>query len=159
MIDESVDGQIPEQIFTSDVSALWYKPLDRFRSPKSTSFYSFQKANVNATARDHVLLSLYVSLLTDAMNEMVYPAYIAGVGFRFYNHGRGLTLKLTGFDDKQALLLDNVLGVIRRPAFTQAQFERIKQEAEQRYANAEKRPPAYKLLDYWRSDMNQEAVG
>ena len=58
--------------------------------------------------------------LKDHVNEFAYPALLAGLNFDFYKHAQGISLRISGYNDKQALLLEELLAVVAAPALTRA---------------------------------------
>ena len=144
----------PVKVLQKPGLQLWYKPIDRFKLPKATAYYSFQNAALQADIRSAVLTSLYVAMLNDSLNEWVYPAQMAGLSYGFYSHARGLTLKLSGFNDKQPQLLQQLTQRMLSAQFSEAQFQRIKAQMQRGLANAEKIPPYQKLMANWQVQMN-----
>ncbi|NRB39500.1 MAG: insulinase family protein [Pseudomonadales bacterium] len=146
--------QKPEKILQKPGLELWYKPLAKFQLPKSSAYYSVQSASMNADVHSAVLTSVYISLLNDSLNEWVYPAQMAGLSYGLYPHSRGLTLKLSGFSDKQPQLLAQLTQRMLSAEFTEVQFQRVKSELQRRLLNAEKLPPYQKIMANWQVQMN-----
>lgn len=151
-----VQQEKPIKIHQSNGLELWHKPLHRFDLPKSTAYYSFQKLSLHADMRSSLLTNLYVGLLNDTLNEWVYSAQMAGLHYGFYAHSRGLTLKLSGFNDKQALLLRQLSVRILAAKFTPEQFQRIKAQWLRQLANTEKQAPYKKLIAHWQVQMQDK---
>lgn len=145
---ERVDNkqQTPELIFEQQGIALWFKPLADFESPKAAMYFSFQKLGFSQSLEQQVLLSLYVELIKDSLNEWVYPAYLAGMSFDLYAHARGVGLKLTGFSDKQQEFLNLLFDGIERSQFTLDQFQRLKAMQIKQWKNELETSPYQKLL-------------
>src|SRR5690606_24648080 len=116
---------VTELIQESASSELWYKPLDRFVLPRATSYYSVIQPSIYHDPRQAVLLDVYSALLNDHLTAVVYPASLAGLNFSIYPHLRGLTLRIEGFSDKQAVLLAAIVYGFKKAEFSQEQFDRI----------------------------------
>lgn len=155
----ATESSVPEKIVDSDGVQLWYKPINTFLIPKSTANYNFQKIGVHDSAHSSVLLDLYVALLNDSLNELVYPAQMAGLDFALYAHARGVSLKLDGFNDKQGELLETIIQDIAQAKFSDDQFNRIKAELYKNWGNAEKQPPYQKLVSSWMDNMQPHRWG
>ena len=54
-----------------------------------------------------MLTNLYAAVVADQLNAFSYPAQLAGLEFELYDHQRGFTLKISGYTDKQAVLLED----------------------------------------------------
>lgn len=51
-------------------------------------------------------------MLEDHLTEYVYNAYLAGVGYSFYNTMGGYSLSIEGYNEKQAVFLERLLQKI-----------------------------------------------
>lgn len=134
---------------------LWHKPVQEFVVPRATSYFSFRKKDVRATARSSVLLDFYMALLNDDFNEWLYPARMAGLSLQLYGHVRGVNLKIEGFSDKQGELLSQALQHVRQAEFDDIQFARIRAMLLRDWENAAKRPPVAKLMSEWAETMQK----
>ena len=45
-------------------------------------------------------------MVNDQLNSFSYPADIAGLSYSLYKHIRGFTVRVSGYSDKQDLLLE-----------------------------------------------------
>src|SRR5690606_27778332 len=75
------------------------------------------------------------------LNELTYPATLAGLHFDIQRSGRGLQLRTQGFDGRQQLLLEELLRELRRPELAPALFERIRGDYLRELQNGVQRPP------------------
>ena len=156
LIEPLAAEALPREIERGERMAVWYKPLDKFKTPRASNYYSFQKEGLNQTAQDSIALDLYVRLVNDGLTDWAYPAYLAGLSFDFYVHARGVSLKVDGFNDRQADLLQQISGKIRTAAFNQAQFERVRAAAVRKVKNAMLAPPYQKALGQWQQSMRPQ---
>jgi secreted Zn-dependent insulinase-like peptidase len=81
---------------------------------------------VGQDARQAASALLYTALLKDDVNEFAYSAMLAGLSFDFYKHAQGISLRVTGYNDKQSVLLQKLLAVVANPAFDPARFDNIR---------------------------------
>ena len=70
------------------------------------------------------------------MNELSYPARLAGLSFGFYKHAQGISLRLGGYSDKQVILLERLLQDMLDPSFSQQRFENIRSDLIRSLENA-----------------------
>lgn len=138
----------PQLLETTLHSELWYKPLDRFLIPRANTYIALSQQGVGENPEDVVLLAIYVALLNDSANSLVYPAGLAGLDFTIYPQLRGLTIRIGGFSDKQAVLLQAIVKQIQQPQFNQAQFQRIYNRLQKNWRNSLKNPPYQRASDY-----------
>jgi secreted Zn-dependent insulinase-like peptidase len=71
---------------------------------------------------------LYTALLKDSVNEFAYPALLAGLNFNLYKHAQGISLRISGYNDKQAIVLDHLLETIEASTFEAKRFANIRQD-------------------------------
>ena len=85
-------------------------------------FVSLRSPVANDSPRHAVLTQLFVTLLNDQLNEFAYPADIAGLGYNLYRHGRGLGIRILGYNDRQDVLLARILAALENPTFDAPRF-------------------------------------
>ena len=107
----------PVRLESSQPISAWYRGDQEFRAPRANYFVSIKSSAANDTARSAVLTELLVRLLNDQLNPASYPAHLAGLSYSLYRHSRGMSIRITGFQDKQSELLQTVLDAVRAPAF------------------------------------------
>ena len=107
---------------------IWFMQDDEFRVPKGATYINFRSPEVGQNARQTASAVLYTAVLKDDVNEFAYPALLAGLSFNFYKHAQGISLRITGYNDKQALLLEQLMGVVAEPAFDAQRFDDIRKD-------------------------------
>ena len=107
----------PVHLESAKPISAWYQGDQEFRAPRANFFVSIKSPAANNSARSAVLTELLVRLLNDQLNPDSYPAYLAGLSYSLYRHSRGMSIRITGFQDKQIELLQTILEAIRAPSF------------------------------------------
>lgn len=155
----------PELIKSVDGLALWYKQDNSFQVPRSDFYASIRSPFANETPKNTVLTELYVRAVNDQMNEFAYSARLGGLRFKLYKHMRGFALKISGYNDKQAQLLERVVTHLKKPNITPAGFALLKSELMRELDNANYKRPYKQILseltslllqDYW--DKKQQRI-
>jgi insulysin len=126
---------------------IWYRQAEEFRVPRGALYVSFRSPQVASSATERAAAALYTRIVTDALGEYTYPALLAGLGFDFYRHSQGISLRVSGYNDKQLDLLQELLAAIDRQVFEPARFERIRREMVLELDNRVARRPTSQLLD------------
>jgi len=111
---------LPTVALQSQRQKIWFMQDDEFRVPKGAAYINFRSPEVGQSARQTAAAVLYTAVLKDDVNEFAYPALLAGLNFDFYKHAQGISLRVTGYNDKQALLLGRLLDVMAKPASTRS---------------------------------------
>jgi len=146
--------EVPQVVLQADRQKIWFMPDAEFRVPKGITYINFRSPEVGQSAEQSALVSLYIALLTDQVNEFAYPAQVAGMGFDFYKHSQGLSLRVGGYTDKQTLLLQHLLQGMVKPTFSQRRFDDIRADMIRSLKNSVAKRPSSQVID----DLNEALV-
>ena len=120
---------------------LWHQLDTSFGTPRAEFYFSVRSPVANDTPEHAMLTTLFVKMVEDQLSELSYPAYVAGLNYKIYKHMRGFTVRVSGYDEKQALLLQQVLNALRAPDIDPAVFARIKDEERRDLLSARENAP------------------
>ncbi len=148
------NGEVPQLRLDESRKRIWYRQAEQFRVPKGALYVSFRSPLVSASAEQRATASLYTRMVTDSLNEYTYPALLAGLGFNFYRHSQGISMRVSGYNDKQLLLLEDLLASIAEQDFDEDRFERIRREMVLSLQNTVARRPSSQLMDQIRRAVN-----
>lgn len=123
---------------------VWSMTDSSFEVPKANVRIKISSEKASGTEYDLVEMQLYSILLRRSLNEYGYPAKEAGLNYGVSSGREGLTIALSGYQDKQALLLDDILKAIKQFNPDQAGFDQEKALLIRRLKNKQFQPP-YKL--------------
>ncbi len=146
--------------------AIWYQPDNEFETPRANFYFTIRSPLVNSSVENWVLTSLYVRLVNSQLTKTIYPAYLADLNYRLYRHVRGISVQISGFEDRQSQLLELIIDGLANPDYDEQRFEIIKNGLLRSLGNVAKDPPLeqavyeiYQLLTqpYW-TDQEQIAV-
>lgn len=138
---------IPQIAYRDARQSIWFMQDDEFRVPKSLVYINFATPHIRETAQQTAAASLYAALLMDKVNEFAYPARLAGLGFGFSRTATGIGLRLSGYNDKQLLLLERLLSDVKTPAFAQNRFENVRADMVRNLKNSISKRPSTQLMD------------
>ncbi|MEE4107939.1 MAG: insulinase family protein [Halieaceae bacterium] len=138
---------LPELRVDTPRIKVWHRQADQFRVPKGALYLSFRSPLVGATPQQWAAASVYARMVSDYLNEYTYQALLAGVGFSYYRHAQGLGLRISGYDDKQLRLLEDLLRDMAAQRFDGDRFARIRREMVLELQNTIARRPSSQLLD------------
>ena len=131
----------PEMLIRSKGLEIWYSADTTFGTPKANLFVTIRSPATTLSAENLNLTEIMVSLLKDSLNEFSYPAYLAGLHYELYNHIRGITVKISGYNDKQSILLNKILLALKHKKFTTERFAIIKERLQRKLLNAKDKKP------------------
>ncbi|NND68535.1 MAG: peptidase M16 [Halioglobus sp.] len=125
---------------------IWYRQDDEFRLPKGVIQIGFRAPGVNDSVASSAKAALYASLLSDKVNEFAYPAQLAGLGFGINKLSRGLSVRVSGYNDKQQLLLSRLLANVKAPAFDPERFENVRRDMIRSLKNSVAQRPSSQVM-------------
>lgn len=137
----------PTVIEQQDGLELWHQLDTEFGLPLANFYFSVRSPVANDSARHAVLTSLYVQLVNDQLAEFSYDADLAGLSYNLYKHIRGFTVRVSGYDDKQAVLVERIVAALRNPAIAGDRFEIAKEDTIRGLRNARKDSPYRLAID------------
>lgn len=140
------DQAVPELIKNSKHFQLWFKQDDSFRVPRAEIRIRVYSPAVGQQKQNAALGQLYAALVNDALNEYTYSAYLAGLSFSMQANSRGFDLVLSGYSDRQGLLLTRILEVIDHNRFSAERFQNLQSELVRKWRNQTRLTPYEQLL-------------
>ena len=127
-LQELTAAAIPNLAVNTEGLALWSAADIEFGTPRATTALRLATKGGNVTAQDTVAARIYARLVADELNVALYPAQLAGIGYRISSSGAGFNVEVAGYNDKQLLLLDDLLVALRELKIDPERFELIKTE-------------------------------
>lgn len=125
----------PRLLADRDGMQFWHYRDRRFGTPR-TVFSARVLAPSSRGSRGAALTELYLALILDQLNTELYPAFLAGLDFRLRRWDGGVDIELSGYSDKQQLLLDRVLAALTAPDWDAGSFARVKGSLIREWRNA-----------------------
>ena len=137
----AAQGQRPARIVWRPGFDLWHHADIEFGQPRTNFYFVVRSPIANDSPRHAVLSALLARVTNDALNEFAYPAALAGQSYALYRHGRGMTVRFSGWSGKQPLLLERIVSTLRAPPLSPPRFEAEKAEYARQLRNAGERAP------------------
>jgi insulysin len=137
---------VPSVVLDNGRTKIWFTQDTEFRVPKGATYINFRSPMVGQSADQTAAAVLYTSLLKDSVNEFAYPALLAGLSFNLYKHAQGISLRISGYDDKQAILLDRLLSAIKESTFDDQRFMDIRDNIIRGLKNVSARRPSSQVI-------------
>lgn len=133
-------GDKPHAIVEAPSVELWHLANDRFGTPRVEWRFSLQNPDASDSASNAALTRLLAGWVTDSLNARFYPARLAGQSFDAYAHARGITLTFSGWRDRQARLMGDVVERLKEGNISEESFSRVKYRLSQQWQNAPQAP-------------------
>lgn len=135
------DDAGPVKIIDNDKFEVHYK-LDRtFRRPKVEVRIVLSTPASYSSPRNYVLCSMFVSLLTDELNEYSYDAELAGLQYSLSTLDYGVVLTMSGYNHRLQALTKVILDRMASFKCNPERFAMLFDQLERRWANFDKDQP------------------
>ncbi len=139
--------EVPVKIAQRPGIELWHQQDQSFNTPRADFYISLRSPEASSSPKRDVLTRLYVAMVNDELNEFSYPANLAGLSYSLYKHIRGVTIRISGYSDKQDILLRRILAALDRPKLNPRRFVILKQDLIRNIRNRRENAPYDRALD------------
>ncbi len=119
-------GETPKRIINTDRVAAWHMQDTRFPLPKGNLNILIRSPSASRDAARQAAAEIWVRMVRDELNAYTYPAQLAGLNYSLQAQWDGLSLEISGFDDKQGILLDSIASRLANPQWDEVRFQRVK---------------------------------
>ncbi len=144
------DGEGPRTAVEEPALTVWLDRDTEFGVPRANMYLLLGIRNGLQSPRDIAMAQLYQRLVTDASNQLAYPAWLAGLSYRLSVAPQGFQLVVSGYSDKQAVLLDAVIEDMTDVTIDPAKFELYQAELVREWRNfAQERPITQTYSALW----------
>lgn len=131
----------PTRIISNSGIDAWYAFDNEFSDPSASFFINIRSPKANDSPKNALYTELLTRLTQDELNEFSYPATLAGLDFSLYNHIRGISIKVSGYPNKQSTLLSRILNTLTNTPINTSRLEQIKEDLKRELENSAKRKP------------------
>ena len=139
---------IPHCLIDRPGLRVWHLHDAEFAVPKGSLFVAVDSEHAVRSPRHIALMRLTIELLIDHLNELTYPAEIAGLSYDLYAHQGGYTLQLFGFSSKLPRLLELILTNRTFGHVDPTRFAIIRQQLLLNWKNQNKGRPISQLFSH-----------
>jgi nardilysin len=130
----------PRCIIDEPFMKFWYKLDETFKVPRANTYFRINLKGAYASVKNCLLTELYINLLKDELNEIIYQASIAKLETSLSMYGDKLELKVYGFNEKIPALLSKILAIAKSFMPNLERFKVIKENMERGFRNTNMKP-------------------
>ncbi|MEM7080488.1 MAG: insulinase family protein, partial [Pseudomonadota bacterium] len=135
------DNSGPELTIDTPTLDVWLDQDTEFGAPRANLYVTLGVDGGFLTARDRANAQLYRALVENELAALTYPAYLAGLGYSIGVPDTGFEIRVTGYDQKQAELLNAILTNFIDLEIQPQRYELEKAQLLRRWSNARKERP------------------
>ncbi|KAL0797443.1 hypothetical protein Bca101_052617 [Brassica carinata] len=141
----SFDGDLksqspPKCIIDEPLMKFWYKLDETFKVPRANTYFRINLKGAYGSVKNCLLTELFINLLKDELNEIIYQASIAKLETSLSMYGDKLELKVYGFNEKIPALLSKILAIAKSFMPSLDRFKVIKENMERGLRNTNMKP-------------------
>ncbi|CAH8251408.1 unnamed protein product [Arabidopsis lyrata] len=130
----------PRCIIDEPFMKFWYKLDETFKVPRANTYFRINLKGAYASVKNCLLTELFINLLKDELNEIIYQASIAKLETSLSMYGDKLELKVYGFNEKIPALLSKILAIAKSFMPNLERFKVIKENMERGFRNTNMKP-------------------
>jgi len=134
-------GDKPKRLIKSETLELWHLQNRSFGQPRGAINLAIFTPETTNNAASAVASTLLTRMLNELSNEVLYDAALAGLSAELYPHLRGVSIKVSGYDDRLPDLFGEQLRSLRAPLTDDALFQRLKASYTEELTNSLKDKP------------------
>lgn len=134
-------AETPTAVVQSERFKLWHLQDQTFAQPRGAINLALFTPYTQQSAQTAVATTLLTRMLSEMQNELLYDASLAGLSTELYPHLRGISLKVSGYDDRLAELFAARLKGLNLPLNDHKLFERVKRSYHEELLNNLKDKP------------------
>ncbi|MQL76025.1 hypothetical protein Taro_008407 [Colocasia esculenta] len=138
--ENTTNATHPKCIIDQPFLKLWYKLDSTFNVPRANTYFLISVNGAYSNVVNCILTELFVNLLKDELNEILYQASVAKLETSLTIVGDKLELKLYGFNDRLSVLLLKILTLSRSFSPREDRFMVIKEDMERTLRNTNMKP-------------------
>lgn len=135
MLSADDDQVKPVIVKQTEGLTLWHQQNTQFNSPRGNLYLNLRSPVSKDSPRNKILTTILTKVINEQLNTYSYPARLAGLGYDIYPNQRGISIKVSGYSDKQTVLLNTVMKQLTQFSVDDALFTRIKKELKRDIAN------------------------
>jgi secreted Zn-dependent insulinase-like peptidase len=163
----SADDKGPATVVSEKELEIFLDTDIEFGVPRAVMNISLRNQGGLIVLEDVVQALLYSKLVQDDLNALAYPALLAGLGYQIASPPKGFRITISGYHDKQMVLLDEVLQRLVNLDIDSERFNVIKAEILKDLTNSSKDRPFQQgysrlrdelLASSWRAEQMIESL-
>jgi insulysin len=96
-----------------------------FNRPKASLIYKVRFPENIVSLNNTVLMDLYIASVNETLNEVAYPAYLAGMQFSITKDSEGIQISVGGYDSALPSLMDAIIEALNNITLDENRFSVI----------------------------------
>ncbi|KAG0145837.1 hypothetical protein CROQUDRAFT_45305 [Cronartium quercuum f. sp. fusiforme G11] len=139
----------PNCLKDDEFGRVWHKKDDRWWVPRASIVVMIRNPTTEESCLNTIKVAYVHKILKELLNESLYEAEIAGLGYSIHHDNDALIFNVDGYQQKLSLLLETILnGLKNLKEIDQSKFDLVKDHLIRRYQNFMLDGPV-RIAGYW----------
>jgi insulysin len=130
--------------------SVWHHQNTEFGTPKA-QIVILLNSQLTQSLNGLSAARLYTAYISDQLNKDLYPAIMAGLGYSISANEKGVSIAISGYSDKQQVLLQSIASAMVNPSWDKERFKLIKQQLVREKENAKRDYPFRQVISFFYS--------
>ncbi|RZB40351.1 nardilysin-like, partial [Asbolus verrucosus] len=132
----------PEKVLSTELVELWYRKDQKFKLPIAFYYLYLITPVSQESPFTQTMMDFFVNLLQIQLIEEAYPAQVAQLSYAFKTNDKGITLKVSGYNEKLHVLIELITKhlVNFNSSLTEDMFVAVKDKLTKYYYNCLLKP-------------------
>ncbi|VDO93362.1 unnamed protein product [Soboliphyme baturini] len=148
---------LPSLLTHEPAMKVWHKQDDEFLLPKCYVLVHLRSPTAYADPRHAALAQMFVEVVRDSLTEYAYNAELAGLHYRIENGRYGLSLSISGYNEKQTVLLQKIVTRMTTLKIDPKRFDLLKESYIRSLKSFEMEQPYQHAVYYVNLIMSEQA--
>ena len=137
----AADDDIPLPVIDKASAQIYVDTDLEFKVPRAVTHVSLRNSKGLMDAGNAARALFYAALIQDDLNSLAYPALLAGVSYQISAPPKGFRISIAGYEDKQFVLMDEVMHRLVNLDIRQDRFDVLKDQLLKDLRNQSKDKP------------------
>lgn len=133
---------------------VWFKQDDQFEVPKGIIEVRLTSPIFTKSIENSLYSGLLTNLIEDELTDISYYAALVGLHYKIFSLSSGIIVRVSGYNDKLAVLLEQILIKIKNYKPKPDRFDVIKEKLTQDYKNSGYEGPYIQAGSYFMTLIN-----
>ncbi len=148
----------PVRLIDESGMTLYYSQDVQFMRPKVALFFRIRQTTALANLESYVLKQFYAECVKEALNEVSYPALVAGLNFSFSASEDALDITVNGFSESAVSLLSYIANSMKKFDMTDEKFADIKKNLIIMPLQNFTKEAAWKQAKFYKNEMLEKEI-
>ncbi len=146
----------PQKVVGSDKASIYFAGDHQYLVPQVYWHFEIKTPKITmGDASSLVLGDLYLKMLNDSLNQISYQALLADLKFALQRTSNGISLTITGYNDKAGVLFDEILQHLKLKSIPDEKFKIYKESLSKQYQNFSRESSLQQGLEVLKNALNK----